>query len=46
VSAFSALVRKSFGVQSSTRSLMPSGPNKVKSGTAMAPRLIAPKRPA
>jgi hypothetical protein len=46
VSAFSVLVSMSLGAQSSTRSLMPSGPNRVKSGTAMAPRLMAPNSAA
>ena len=46
VSAFSAFVTRIRGVQSSTRSRTPSAPNSVKSGTAMAPRLMAPKSAA
>jgi hypothetical protein len=42
VAAFSSFVMRSRGAQSSTRRFTPSGPNSVKSGTAMAPRLIAP----
>ena len=40
--AFSAFVTSSRGVQSSMRSFTPSGPNRVNSGTAMAPAFIAP----
>ena len=46
VSAFSALVSSSLGLQSSTRSRTPSGPNKVNSGTATAPIRIAPNSAA
>ena len=38
------LVMSSFGLQSSIRSRSPSRPKSVKSGTLIAPRLIAPKR--
>ncbi|MOA62109.1 hypothetical protein D3C78_1874270 [compost metagenome] len=40
--AFSALVTSMRGLQSCTRSRMPSGPNRVNSGTAIAPIFIAP----
>ena len=43
IGAFSALVTISFGEQSCTRRRMPSGPKSVKSGTAIAPSLMAPK---
>ncbi len=46
VDAFSALVSRIFGVQSSIRSRTPSGPNRVNSGTATAPALIAPNSDA
>jgi hypothetical protein len=41
-SAFSTLVTRIFGWQSSTRSRIPSCPNSVNNGTAIAPALIAP----
>ncbi len=44
--AFSGFVSITRGVQSSTRRRMPSGPNSVKSGTAIAPAFMAPKMPA
>jgi hypothetical protein len=44
--AFSALVTNRLGLQSSTRSLTPSGPKSVNSGTAMAPIFMVPNTAA